>query len=106
MEGRVARFVLQYAMTPHTTTGRSPSELLFGIKLHTHLDSVIRDLWKVVDSWQARQIEHHASQAQTRSLLIGDKVIACNFSRGKLWLTNVILGKAGPLSFLALITDG
>ena len=40
MEDRVARFVLQYAITPHTTTGRCPSELLFRIKLHNRFDTV------------------------------------------------------------------
>ena len=40
----VARFVLQYAITPHTNTGCCPSELLFVRKLRTHLDTVKRIL--------------------------------------------------------------
>ena len=38
LETRVARFLFTYRITPHTTTGNSPSELLLGRRLRCHLD--------------------------------------------------------------------
>ena len=91
VEDRVARFVLQYAITPHTTTGRCPLELLFGRKLHTHLDTVKPDIGKSVEEKLSCQKENHDLKAQTRNLSIGDKVFVQNFRRGRPWLPGVIL---------------
>ena len=49
MEVREAKFVLQYAITPHKTTGSCPSELLFGRKLSTRLDTVKQDIGMSVE---------------------------------------------------------
>ena len=106
VEDRVARFMLQYATTPHTTTGQSPSELLFGRKLRTRLDSVIPDLGKVVEGKQCRQKENHDQRTRTRNVSIGDKVFARNFRRGKPWLPGVVIRRAGPLSLMVEVTDG
>ena len=38
LETRGARFLFKYQITPQTTTGVAPSELLFGLHLHCHLD--------------------------------------------------------------------
>ena len=38
MESKVSRFLFKYTVTPHSTTGTSPAELIFGKPLHTHLD--------------------------------------------------------------------
>ena len=106
VEDRVARFMLQYATTPHTTTGHPPSELLFGRRLRTRLDSVKPDLGKLVERKQFRQKENHDQRTRTRNLLIGDKLFAGNFRRGKPWLPGVVIRRAGPLSFMAEVTDG
>ena len=55
----VAKFVLQYAITPHTTIGCCTSELLFVRKLHTHLDTVKPDIEKFFEETQSRQKENH-----------------------------------------------
>ena len=38
METRLARLLYHYRITPHSTTGVSPAELLMGRKLRCHLD--------------------------------------------------------------------
>ena len=38
MEQRIAKVLMTYRMTPHSTTGVSPSELLLGRKLRSRLD--------------------------------------------------------------------
>ena len=59
----VARFVLQNATIPHTTTKRCPSELLFVRKLRTHLDTVKQDIKKFVEEKQSRKKENHDLKA-------------------------------------------
>ena len=106
VEDHVVRFVLQYAITPHTTTGRCPSELLFGRKLCTHPDTVKPDIGKSVEEKQSLQKKNHDLKARTRNLSIGDKVFIQNFRRGKPWPLGIILRRAGPLLFMVGITNG
>ena len=40
METRLARYLLTYRVTPHSTTGVARSELLMNRKLSTQLDAV------------------------------------------------------------------
>ena len=39
---RISRFLFQYQLTPHSTTGVSPAELLMGRSLHSKLDLLIQ----------------------------------------------------------------
>lgn len=45
---RVARLLFHYRMTPHTTTGLSPSEMLLGRKLRSRLDLLKPDIQQKV----------------------------------------------------------
>ena len=38
LETKLCRFLFQYRITPHTTTGQSPPQLLLGRQLRSHLD--------------------------------------------------------------------
>ena len=38
LETRLSRFLFKYRITPHTTTGRSPAELLLGRQPRSRLD--------------------------------------------------------------------
>lgn len=38
LENRLLKFLSRYPVTPHTTTGRSSAELMFGMKSRTTLD--------------------------------------------------------------------
>ena len=54
IEDRVARFLLHYRIFPHSTTGMSPAQLLFGRQLQTRLDAVRPSL--------EQRVEHRLSQ--------------------------------------------
>ena len=43
MEVRLSKFLFKYRVTPHTTTGNSPPELIMGRRLRTHLDLLYPD---------------------------------------------------------------
>ena len=62
----VARFLLQYRVTPHTTTGRSPAELLFGRNIRTRLHAICPDLSRTVERKQQQQKRHRDQRSKTR----------------------------------------
>ena len=68
LEARVARFLFTYRITPQTTTGISPSELLLGHRLHCHLDFIRPNLDAKVLQSQCRQKETHDYHAQDHYL--------------------------------------
>ena len=41
---KLARFLFNHRITPHSTTGMSPSELMFGRQLNTRFDLLQRQL--------------------------------------------------------------
>ena len=103
LEARVARFLFTYRITPQTTTGISPSELLLGHRLHCHLDFIRPNLDAKV---RQSQKETHDYHAQDRYLQVGDHVLAKNFSSGEPWLKGTVYRKTGPVSFTIELTDG
>ncbi|CAI5657334.1 unnamed protein product [Oreochromis niloticus] len=78
IEKRLCRFLFQYRITPHTTTGLSPAELLMGRKPRSHLDLLRPDVGARV------------TQSQS----------------GQKWLPGVIHHTSGPVSFVVELLDG
>ena len=90
MEMHLARFLFQYRITPHTTTGCSPAELLLGRKPRTHLDLIhpessgstpqlakappVAVQTRVAQS-QHRQKEGHVRRAKTTQLHCGPECL-------------------------------
>ena len=65
------RFLLRYRITPHTTTGESPSVLLYGRQLRTRLD-----LYRPSVSDNVSQKQQHlmnTSSEKCRFLKVGDR---------------------------------
>ena len=59
VETKLARFLFQYRLTPHSTTGKSLAELLMGRQLRAHLDKLIPNLQAQVQQKQERQKACH-----------------------------------------------
>ena len=93
LEARVARFLFKYRISPQTTTGVSPSELLFGHRLRCHLDLLHPNLEAKVRQNQYRQKDLHDFHARDRVLVEGDSVLVKNFSSGNPWLPGVIYSR-------------
>ena len=102
---RLARFLFQYRITPHTTTGISPAELLMGRRPRSHLDLMHPMLEHRVTANQCRQKAGHDLHCKERSFGEGDRVYVCNFSSGPKWLPGVITSVRGPLSYEVTLLD-
>lgn len=106
LETKISRFLFRYRITPHTTTGQSPAEMLMGRKLHSRLDLVRPDLERKVHNKQQEQKNHHDVHAKAREFNIGDLVYAQNFARGPKWLPGQILDKHNSVLFDVDMLDG
>ena len=74
LQTRLSRFLFLYRNTPHTTTGRSPAELLLGRPLRTPLDQLHPDIAAKV-ARQQYSWKHRADQsASDRQFQFGDRV--------------------------------
>lgn len=103
IETKVARVLFSYRITPQSTTGKSPSELLMGRKLRSTLDLVQPDVRGKVRGNQWKQKEYHDKRARERSFSEGDAVYTRNFSYGPAWLPGTVEKLTGPVSCTVLL---
>ena len=103
---RMAKVLLTYRMTPQSTTGASPAELLLGRQPRTRLDLLRPKLEERVRNKQWQQKATHDSTARAREFGEGEKVYVKNFGTGQKWLEGKIAECTGPVSFLVEMEDG
>ena len=103
---RLARVLFSYRITPHSTTGLSPAQLLCGRNLHSRLDFVLPDPTARVEAQLQRQKESHDQHSRTHKFSVNDQVYAHNFRSGQAWLPGSILKASGPVSLVVRLSDG
>ena len=59
IEARVSRFLLQYRITPQTTTGISPAEMIMGRRPRSRLDLLIPNMATKMQHKQQSQKQYH-----------------------------------------------
>ena len=106
VETKLARFLFQYRLTPHSTTGQSPAELLLGRQPCAHLDQLAPNLHAQVQHKQLKQKICHDQNSRPQTFEIGDPVFIRNFTRGPPWLPGTVLKTQGPRTFGIKLTDG
>ena len=106
LRDNLSRFLSQYRLTPHTTTGISPAELLLNRRPRSKLDLVIPDLNKKVRSRQHQQKLAHDQHATPRQFSVGDQVYICDLPSKKDWIPGTIVSTAGPLAFNVSLSTG
>ena len=75
LQSKVTRFSSRYCITPQTTTGISPSQLLMKIRIRSRLGLLNSTLSKKVLDAQNKQKMHHDYHARDRTFDIGDPVL-------------------------------
>jgi len=107
LETKLSRSLFRYRLTPHSTTGVSPSELMFGRRLRSQLDFVVPSVRSRVTHQQSRQKESHDYHAKDREFVIGDQVLAKNYTHGNpKWVSGEISAVKGPVSYEVKLEDG
>ena len=96
LETRVSRFLSRYRITPQTTTGVSPAELLLGRKPKSRLDLIYPEIGRKVRGSQTSQKQRHDLHVKERTMMEGDQVYARNFGQGSKWAPGVVRQSNGP----------
>lgn len=103
---RLARFLFTYRITPHSTTGSSPAELMFGRTIRSRFDQVQPNRSARVETQQSRQKEAHDNHARRRDFEPGEQVYVRNFRPGQCWLPGSVIKSSGPVSFEVKLSNG
>lgn len=106
VETKVHRALYSYRITPQSTTGLSPAEMMMGRKLRCTLDKIHPDFTSKIELKQQVQKEQHDQHAKARYFEVGDMVYTRNFGYGPKWVQGVIQDIIGPVSYkVALGSD-
>ena len=103
---RLSRFLFRYRLTPHSTTGVPPSELMFGRKLRSPLDLLKPSIGSTVRQAQDRQKKAQDSHASPRTVGVGDNVYARNYREGLRWLPGRVVQMEGAVLAQVQLPDG
>ena len=74
IQERLSRFLFNYRITPHSTTGIAPSELLMKRRLRSRFDLIHPKVSDRVANRQAKQKEGHDNSRPVRKFAINDEV--------------------------------
>ncbi|XP_063049093.1 uncharacterized protein K02A2.6-like [Engraulis encrasicolus] len=106
LETKIARFLFNYRITPQSTTGLSPAEMLMQRRLRSTLDLLLPDVKSKIRKKQLKQKEHHDAHSKWRSFASGDDVYVRNYSHGPKWIPAVVDENTGPVSYTVQTGDG
>ena len=107
LQERLSKFLFTYRITPHTTTGIAPAQLLMNRRLRSRFDRLFPDLQQHVQKKQAEQAASHNNSKPLRSFKVGDLVYTKDFSSTPLiWIPGTVVKVTGPLSYHIELDDG
>ena len=87
---QLAKVLMAYRLTPQSTTGVSPAELLLGRRPRSRLDLMRPLTAEHVEQSMSRQKQQHDARAKDRPLTVGDAVFVRNYHCGEKWLPGTI----------------
>ena len=106
LETQIYRFLFQRRLTPHSTTGIVPAELLLGRRPRSHLDFLFPDLGDRVRQKQSNQKLDHDRHCRERQLSVGQTVWVRNLPTCSSWLPSTISQVLSPQRFRVTLSDG
>lgn len=98
-ESDLQDILLQYRITPHSVTGFSPSELMFGRNIQSKLDFMKSRL-------QKPKSPIYNENKKIREFKYNQRVEAKNYSGNKLWVFGRITERTGRLHYKITLDDG
>ena len=102
LETKLSRFRFWNCLTPHSTTGVPPAQLLLGHIPCSQLDLLKPELATNVQGKQETQ-KNHNIHAKSQEFYAGDLVFVKDFPSGKTWLSGSVSEVRGPLSYVTLL---
>ena len=115
----IDRFLFHYRQTPHSTTGVSPFELMFGRKMRSRLDLIRPEgacpipavkaskLPSRVLARQEAQKRNHCKRPRKVKFPPSTRVMIRNFGKyGAKWLPALVERQTGPISYECKLRDG
>ena len=107
LEQGLSRLLFTYRLAPHSTTGRSPAELMLGRQPRSQLNLLKPNITQKVEQKQFSQKLTHDKSSVTHDFQKGEEVYARNFStQGSRWLAGHIIKLTGPVSVEVQLEDG
>ena len=99
-------FLMTYRTTPHSTTGKTPSQLFLGRHIRNRFSLLMPDAASGVRDRQAEQKNHHDVRARERELPLGSTVTIKDSKNPSQWLPGVVVKQRGPVSNLVKLNTG
>jgi len=90
VSAQIAKYLLVYQNTPHSTTGDPPSLMLMGRRLRTHLNLLIPSVPKHVETRQYSTMVRPTAHRGLRQFHAGDPVLPRNYEKGEKWMPGFI----------------
>ena len=106
LNDQISRVLFQYRITPHSTTGVSPAELVMGRRLRSRLDLLKPSIEQTVTNKQLQRKEVYDRHCRHHTFKTGEKVFMKNQNKGKKWLAGSIIKETGPVSYQVKLGDG
>uniref|UniRef100_A0A1X7UIT6 DUF5641 domain-containing protein n=1 Tax=Amphimedon queenslandica TaxID=400682 RepID=A0A1X7UIT6_AMPQE len=97
--------LFKYRLTPQTSTGLSPAELLMGRKLCNKLDLLHPDISHYLTQQQQNWSDSGRASA-CRKFKVGDTLFARNYRGTPAWIPVTVVKVTGPVSYIVKTTDG
>ena len=101
-------FLLRYWITPHSTTGKTPSELLLKRKIRSVFDLLRPEeitRRKVQQSQEAQKKYHDPRTPRSLNLEPSADVRVRNYGKGPKWIPGKVKKKTGPVSYRVALDD-
>ena len=106
LKSRLAKILLAYRTTPHSTTGNTPAKLLLGRNLRTRLDLLKPNTAAHVESKQWNQKVSHDNSIPAPSFTVGQPVLIRVYGQNHKWTHGSILKSTGPLCYVIKLPNG
>ena len=100
LQTKLDRLLYKYRIMPHSTTGKTPAQMMFGRELRSPFH-LLRP-----GSLSTQERTHEDLRKKTRSLKVGDLVWARNFAtNGEIWLAGMVSKKLGNVTYEITFED-
>ena len=105
------KFLFKYRVTPHSTTGVSPAELLFGRKLRTVLDLVHPSKsvqTTVLNNQRVQKLNYDGKTTRKVDLMPESPIMVRNYSTQSKnrWVPAKVVEQTGPVSYKCELSEG